>query len=163
MHGSTKFYKAAMASKPLVYIAAPLFSQAERKFNSELRKYLSSYFRVFLPQASCDLMPDLIKRGVPIKTAVRSVFSQDLEGVRRCRAIVVVLDGRSIDEGGAFELGLAYAFGKICVGLQTDVRRLAPFGNNPMIDGALEKITSSPRELRDWLRHRFAVRDEEEK
>ena len=142
----------------MLYVAAPLFSAAERKFNRELTNYLSPFFRVFLPQQCCDLVPNLLKRGMPIETAVQRVFSQDLQGVRKCNALVLVLDGRSVDEGGAFELGLAYALGKVCVGLQTDVRRLAPFGNNPMISGALEKIANSPRELRVWLIQRFAVR-----
>jgi hypothetical protein len=55
-------------------------------------------------------------------------------------ALLLILDGRTVDEGAAFELGIAYWRGKRCVGLQTDPRRLLPMGNNPMIACALERV-----------------------
>lgn len=79
-----------------------------------------------------------------------SIFRSDIEAIRTCDALVIVLDGRSVDEGAAFELGYACAIGKSCFGLQTDPRRLLPVGNNPMIVGALDAILPSTQEL---IRH----------
>jgi len=70
-----------------------------------------------------------------------------LAAIRNCDLLVIVLDGRSVDEGAAFELGYAYAIGKPCYGLQTDPRRLLPFGNNPMLQHALKAVVSNVRDL----------------
>jgi nucleoside 2-deoxyribosyltransferase len=37
-------------SKPMLYLAGPLFTEAERSFNETLRDILSEFFDVFLPQ-----------------------------------------------------------------------------------------------------------------
>lgn len=145
------------SKKTVLYLAAPLFSAAERSFNRQLKDALSDYFEVFLPQEDGALMPELLAKGASVKEASNAVFGMDVRAVKRCDAMLVVLDGRSIDEGAAFELGLAFALGKYCVGLQTDFRRLAPFGNNPMIDGALSKVFTTPDELVAWARgHNFS-------
>ncbi|MGY3362466.1 nucleoside 2-deoxyribosyltransferase [Bradyrhizobium sp. GM0.4] len=64
---------------------------------------------------------------------------------------MIVLDGRTVDEGAAFELGYAFAAGKVCVGLKTDPRMLLPIGDNPMIEVALRKIFHDEDELVDWI------------
>jgi nucleoside 2-deoxyribosyltransferase len=63
----------------------------------------------------------------------------------------VILDGRTVDEGAAFEMGYAHALGRPCVGLQTDPRRLLPIGNNPMLDGALQHIFKDVNEVIAWV------------
>jgi nucleoside 2-deoxyribosyltransferase len=62
------------------------------------------------------------------------------------------LDGRTIDEGAAFELGYCAAKDKKCFGLQTDNRRLLITGNNPMIEESLEKIFLNIKDLISWAR-----------
>jgi nucleoside 2-deoxyribosyltransferase len=148
-----------MKNKPSVYFAAPLFSQAELEFNRQVRDHLVPSFNVFLPQESGDLMFNLFRCGFSVKDAVQKVFAQDVAAIRRCDVFIILLDGRTIDEGAAFELGLAFALRKVCVGLQTDVRRLASFGNNPMIDGALEIVFSRVDEMAAWLEGRFPLAD----
>ena len=133
-----------------------MFSQGERQFNLEISDRLSGSFDVFLPQESGVLMPDLLYRGFSPRAAIRKVFARDLIAIQQCAALLIVLDGRSVDEGAAFELGLAYALRKVCIGLQTDLRRLAPFGNNPMIEGSLEGIFPRIDEAVCWLEQRFA-------
>jgi nucleoside 2-deoxyribosyltransferase len=64
--------------------------------------------------------------------------------------LLIVLDGRTVNEGASFELGVAYALEKTCLGLQTDPRRLLPIGNNPMIDAALSQVFASIHELICW-------------
>jgi nucleoside 2-deoxyribosyltransferase len=61
------------------------------------------------------------------------------------------MDGRTIDEGAAFELGYAFALGKACVGLKTDARSLFTFGDNPMIEGAVREIFHDETSLCRWL------------
>lgn len=138
-----------------LYVAAPLFSAAELTFNAELKAILSSYCEVFLPQQDGGLIVELVASGVPREQAVRQVFEIDVRAVQEADILLIVLDGRSVDEGACFELGLAYALGKVCVGLQTDQRRLLPTGNNPMLEAALLHVFSGVVELVAWIRGSF--------
>ena len=149
-----------LRNRPTVYVAAPLFSQAELAFNRQIKHELSKSFRVFLPQDDGDLMGNLLRCGLSVREAIRKVVAQDVVAVRNCDAVLIVLDGRGIDEGAAFELGVAFALQKVCIGLQTDVRRLAAFGNNPMIEGSVEKIFPAISEAVAWLEQRFAEKRE---
>ncbi len=97
-------------------------------------------------------MPDLLKVGHSFDHAKKIVFKNDLNAVRQCDVLFIVLDGRSIDEGAAFELGVAYSLGKPCIGFQTDFRRLSSFGNNPMIDGALDTTFTALHEVTSWAK-----------
>jgi len=137
---------------PSVYIAAPLFSLAEISFNATVRKSLAPYMTVFLPQQDGGLMTDLLRNGTPVLEARRLVFGRDIAAIRSCDYVVIVLDGRVVDEGASFELGFAYALGKECVGLKTDPRQLLPSGDNPMISGALSQTFTSFDQLVEWAR-----------
>lgn len=123
-----------------LYLAAPLFSVAERSFNSFLSESLRRHCDVYLPQEDGALMPTLLESGHSVAHASKIVFKNDLNAIRQCDILLIVMDGRAIDEGACLELGIAYALGKKCIGLQTDFRRLASFGNNPMIEGALDCV-----------------------
>lgn len=140
---------------PYLYFAGPLFSAAERSYNAFLKHQLSQYFEVYLPQEDGALMPDLLKSGMSTAQASKVVFSNDINAIKRSDIFLILLDGRTVDEGAALELGVAHAIGKRCIGLQTDFRRLAPFGNNPMIVGALDCVFGSGEELMDWCREKF--------
>lgn len=133
-----------------IYLAAPLFSEAELRFNIQVKEILDSYFEVYLPQEDGGLMVDMIKQGMSPTSAARRVFESDIKAIQQCDFLLIILDGRSVDEGAAFELGYAWAIGKICIGLQTDIRTLLPYGNNPMLSGALSFILKSIDELSMW-------------
>jgi nucleoside 2-deoxyribosyltransferase len=135
-----------------VYLAGPLFSDAERSFNLKLKRLLVPCFDVYLPQEDGGLLVDMIAEGAPPKVASRHVFLGDVQAIRDADLLIIILDGRSVDEGAAFELGFAYALGKPCYGLKTDPRQLLAIGNNPMIDGPLEYIFQSVDELVDWAK-----------
>jgi len=137
-------------NRPLVYLAAPLFSEAELKFNLSLTKRIEASLDVFLPQRDGGKLVDLIARGVEERTAYKSIFDRDLRALEAASALIIVLDGRAIDEGAAFELGYAYARSNQCFGLQTDPRRLLPAGNNPMIEMPLHKIFHSIESAGEW-------------
>jgi len=136
-----------VSKKPLVYLAAPLFSQAEKSFNEQLACHLGKYFAIYMPQRDGGLMVELIPRGQTVDDAARQVFAMDIRALNAASAVIAVLDGRTIDEGVALELGYAYALHKPCYGYQTDPRRLLPVGNNPMISGVLIRVAHSLDEL----------------
>ena len=143
--------------RPLVYLAAPLFSEAELEFNRFLAQVLEEYVDVYLPQRDGGKLVDLVAKGVAIDGASRSIFQLDVEAIRAADVLFLVMDGRAIDEGAAFELGLAYALGKRCVGLQTDPRRLLPFGNNPMIQVPLCLVLQSTDQAAKWASELFEL------
>jgi nucleoside 2-deoxyribosyltransferase len=134
-----------------VYLAAPLFSQAERARNKALQEAISDFANVYLPQEDGGLLLDLVRDGVPVEQAKSQIFRQDIDAITACDVLVIILDGRTVDEGASFELGYAFALGKVCVGLKTDPRMLLSIGDNPMIEVALREIFHEDGELVDWL------------
>ena len=136
--------------RPLVYLAAPLFSEGELAFNLALANRIQVSLDVYLPQRDGGKLVDLIARGVEERAAYKSIFDRDVQALDAAAALLIVLDGRSIDEGAAFELGYAYAHSKLCLGLQTDPRRLLPAGNNPMIEMPLQKVFRSIESAGQW-------------
>ena len=81
-----------------------------------------------------------------------SICAYDLGLIDSCDILVINLDGRVPDEGACVELGYAYAKGKPCFGLKTDIR-VSEFGiDNMMIAGTLKgKIARSIPELAGML------------
>ena len=143
-----------ISNRPNVYVAAPLFSAKEREWNSSLRNRLGEFCDVYLPQEDGSLLVDLVKNGMPVEEAKNAIFAGDLQAIERCDILLLVMDGRVIDEGASFELGYAYCRAKICIGLKTDVRSLLPIGDNPMIECALRGIFGDLDEISDWIRNR---------
>lgn len=133
-----------------MYLASPLFSEAELTFNKKLKSDLSEFFTVYLPQEDGFLLVDALRRGEDASEAAHKIFVADTTAINESDVVLAVLDGRTIDEGVAFELGYAYAIGKLCVGLQTDPRRLLPTGNNPMLQQALQQIFRDAGGLMEW-------------
>lgn len=113
----------------MIYLAGPLFSEAERRFNPSLTERLEdSGFRVFLPQR------DGVERDKPPYDEMtpeerrREIFLLDEAKILEADIILFVLDGRVPDEGACVELGIAYSHKeiggdkKLLVGLHTDSR-----------------------------------------
>lgn len=132
------------------YLAAPLFTPAERALNLQIDAVLSRHFEVFLPQRDGHLIPGRRLNQQSFNRVARRVFAGDIEAITGSDVVLAVLDGRTIDEGVAFELGVAFALKKVCVGFRTDSRVLLPWGINPMIEGALSDSVSSLAQLRRW-------------
>jgi len=144
-------------SKKKIYIAAPLFSEAEKRFNKLLKAELLPYFDVYLPQEDGMLIVDLVKIGISFKKASRIIFDADVHAINNADILLIVLDGRTVDEGAAMELGYAFSRGKRCIGFSTDPRTLLPEGQNPMIDGCLEITVHSIDILLTCLTHNTEV------
>lgn len=109
-----------------IYFAAPLFCKAELDFNANLASVLrKNGHEVFLPQEECGEKDNV------------SIFNDDIKHIDGCEIFLFVMDGRVPDEGASFELGYAYAKGKTCVGLKTDVRTSERGGDNIMLECSL--------------------------
>jgi nucleoside 2-deoxyribosyltransferase len=123
----------------LAYIAAPLFSDAEKVFNRLVDTALREVgLDTWLPQRDGGEAAPLVRQGADEDTVRRRLFKLDCDAIARCGVFVFVLDGRVPDEGGCVELGMAYARDLPCFGLQTDSRRFGGTdSNNLMIDYAL--------------------------
>lgn len=65
--------------------------------------------------------------------------------------MLIILDGRTVDEGAAMELGVAFSKGKTCIGYSTDPRTLLPNGQNPMISCCLATTVHSVNELLEFF------------
>ena len=97
-----------------LYLAGPLFTQAERSWNLRLAALLTrAGHSVFLPQAEVQAIATL---------DADTIFHVDVDGVRSADAVVAVLDGADPDSGTSFECGLAYALGIPIVAVRTDFR-----------------------------------------
>jgi nucleoside 2-deoxyribosyltransferase len=97
-----------------VYLAAPLFGEAEREFNEKIKSRLEeAEFSVFLPQEECN----------------ENIFDCCIENLKKSEAVIGVFDGPQVDDGTAFECGYAFAKSIPVVGLRTDFRRVGEFTN----------------------------------
>ena len=139
-----------MTDRPSSYIAAPLFSDAERAFNLTLADLLEPHLAVYLPQRDGLLLRDLRDAGEDSPETRRRIYAMDIDAIRACDVLLAVLDGPSVDDGVSFELGYAKCLGKTCVGLATDSRRAAGYFRNPMWDCALQTVFYSLPELLEW-------------
>lgn len=132
-----------------VYLAAPLFSEAECDFNRKLRdELISAGFNVFLPQEDSNNVKDMSDRQ-------KIIFNKNLKGIENSDIIVAVIDGADVDSGTAWEIGFAFAKAKPVLGLRTDFRTLGIEGIvNLMIERSVVICMSVP-ELLNHLKSRF--------
>ena len=99
-----------------VFLAAPLFSEAERNFNTQVAGELrAAGFDVWLAQEA-----PFIQEGSAEEK--KAIFDGDIKALRDSNVVLAVLDGIDVDSGVAFEMGYAYAIGKPIFGLRTDYR-----------------------------------------
>ncbi len=104
-------------SRYRLYLAAPLFSAAERHYNCQLAELLRKHlYDVYLPQDTGD---DSHTRD---RTAHQGIFEQNLAALAATDAVVAVIDGADADSGTAWEIGYAYAKGIPVVAIRTDFR-----------------------------------------
>ena len=99
-----------------LYLAAPLFSEAERAFNLALPDALSAAgHEVYLPQRDTP--------NVDGAARTTTVFRANLAAVAKADAVVAVCEGPQVDDGTAWEIGYAYGRNIPVYGLRTDARR----------------------------------------
>lgn len=137
-----------------IYIAGPLFSQAEKEFNERIDKHLRDWgFETFLPQRDGYLLADLMAQFSDKQEAIDTIFYKDIEEIKGCDIVLFVLDGRVPDEGACVEVGLAYAYEKECIGFKSDSRSLMGDMDNPLLVGVLKgRIAKSISELETFFK-----------
>jgi nucleoside 2-deoxyribosyltransferase len=134
-------------SRSQVYLAAPLFSDAERAFNLVLRDLLTTHgYSVYLPQDTGE--------GVEGRGSDRAIFDSHIRALDGAACLVAVCDGSDTDSGTAWEMGYAVAKGIPVIALSTD-RRGSWAGKrvNLMIRETAE-VVGTPKEILAALRSR---------
>jgi nucleoside 2-deoxyribosyltransferase len=105
--------------KPAVYLAGPLFTQAERSWNRELADALAARgYRMLVPQV---LSEQLITNTAEYDP--RALFRLAANSVQEADVVLAILDGPDPDSGTAFECGIAWSKEIPVVGLRTDFRK----------------------------------------
>lgn len=142
-----------------LYFAAPLFNEAERQFNTALAAQLEKAgFSVFLPQRD-----GVEKNQMPFKDMEpdvrrKAIFQLDEATIKESDIFLIILDGRTPDEGACVELGIAHTHRSLTgmpqhiVGLHTDLRAAFVGAKlNPMIKVPIDFITPHQEELLRYL------------
>jgi nucleoside 2-deoxyribosyltransferase len=121
-----------------IYLAGPMFTPYERTFLADCAGRLRSEgFDVFVPHEH-----GLVGRDA----TAEAVFAVDAGGVESADAVLAVLDGPSVDDGTACEIGLFHGLKqrdperKGVVGLLTDLRgeRRGDFATNLFVRGCID-------------------------
>src|SRR6478609_11288200 len=120
-----------------IYLAGPLFTTAEREFNTQLAVRLRSLgHELFVPQEN----PESERTG-------KAIFLKDLAGLDWADGVVAIMDGADPDSGTCWECGYAYATKKPVVLFRSDIRRAGDAGDipyNAMLIGAADAHIEHP-------------------
>ncbi len=122
-----------------IYLAAPLFTQAERRWLREFGAALVARgHEVFLPQDDASLP---LLRDPP---DFHGAFEGCRDAIDRCEVVVAVLDGPDADSGTAWECGYAYARNRPVVVVRTDFRGGEDAGLNLMLRRSASAVVEHP-------------------
>ena len=139
-----------------IYFAGPLFTPYERSFIDQCAAALrADGFEVFVPHEH--------ELATGVEVTATSIFTKDRYGIEHADAMLAILDGPSVDDGTACEIGMFHALmqsdrsKKGIVGLLTDIRgmRGESTGVNLFVRGAIEDVgllVASIDEARDVLK-----------
>lgn len=121
-----------------IYFANGLFSQADAEFNARVVAQIRDQYpliEVYLPQenASINDKNNYANSLMIAKADTDEVLASDL--------LVAVLDGPTIDNGVASEIGVAYQAKVPILGLYTDTRRLG--ADNQQKLNALQQVAEN--------------------
>lgn len=119
------------SNNKIIYLAGPLFTQAEQEFNLKIyNDLLGEGYQIFLPQKEC--------KGL---SSANEIFNKCLNGLNKAEIILAILDGPDADSGTCFEIGYAYANEIPVIGLRTDFRGSGDDGGlNLMLTKSCKKI-----------------------
>jgi len=133
-----------------IYLAAPLFSEAERSYNTTLAELLRQHaFVVYVPQEGGDDTP-CRDTGEHAR-----IYEENRKALSEADMVVAVIDGADADSGTAWEMGYASAQNKPVIALRTDFRRV---GNHEHVNLMLEQssvVVKSRDELLSQLKSAF--------
>ena len=116
-----------------VYFAAPLFSEAERGYNTLVAGVLrSNLYEVYLPQESGD------NSSTRDTKQQARLFLHNKKALDASDLVVAIIDGADADSGTAWEMGYAFGRGIPVIAVRTDFRRA---GNCERVNLMLEQST----------------------
>jgi nucleoside 2-deoxyribosyltransferase len=124
----------------MIYLAGPVFTLAERRFNEQLAgelERLGPALQVFLPQRY-----DNEFQNAPDFS--RKMFACLMGALDHCEVVVAILDGSDTDSGTSFEMGYARGRGKKVIGVRTDFRGSEDHGVNLMLSNACSDLVREP-------------------
>ncbi|CAK0782076.1 Nucleoside 2-deoxyribosyltransferase [Gammaproteobacteria bacterium] len=139
-----------------VYLAGPLFSEAERNWHMDTKRMLLE------AAAKKDIAMTIIWPYELItqeeieslaNEARDEIFRRCKEGLDKARIVVALLDGVQVDDGTAWEIGYFYGVRKTnhkIIGIRTDFRNAGESAGaivNAMIEISCDKIVHSRAEL----------------
>ena len=139
-----------------VYFAGPLFTSYERRYIDECAAMLrADGFDVFVPHEH--------ELGLGDSATAAEILAKDRPGIETANAMIAILDGPSVDDGTACEIGMFHGLMQVdaakkgIVGLLVDIRgrRGESAGINLFVQGVIEDvgaIVGSIEEARDVLR-----------
>ncbi len=124
-----------------IYLAGPLFTQAEKEFNLKLFDRLTaSGYHVFLPQQEC------------VGVEGEDIYKTCLSGLRAAAIVIAILDGADADSGTCWECGYASSQGTPIIAVRTDFRMSGDTGGfNAMLYYSAAKIVSGTDRLFDRI------------
>lgn len=97
-----------------IYLAGPLFSQAEIEWGYKVKA------------AILEKLGDVVEVVWPYEIAsgqAHKIFQTNLMALEECKLMVAILDGPQVDDGTAWEIGYHFARSGAAIGLRTDQRR----------------------------------------
>ena len=103
-----------------IYFANALFSQADINYNAQLAaqiRNLSPQIELYLPQENNDI------NDKQAYADSKMIAQADTEKLLPSDLVIAILDGNTIDNGVASEIGVAYAQKIPIIGLYTDTRQ----------------------------------------
>jgi nucleoside 2-deoxyribosyltransferase len=135
-----------MESKLTIYLAGPLFTEAERIWNKRLGEELVALIpnaEIVLPQVQA------MKYMKGASVDFQGLVEDCIRGLERAHVIVAVLDGSDADSGTCWECGYAYAKRKRIIGVRTDFRGSEDEGLNAMLRRTCSKVIYHPSTRED--------------
>lgn len=133
-------------SRYRIYLAAPLFSEAERSYNTYIADLLTkNLFDVYLPQDAGD---DSAGRS---RSEHERLFSVNKEALENSDVVVSIIDGADADSGTSWEMGYAYARGKTVIALRTDFRHVGAGEHVNLMLEQSSKVVTTPEQLLEAL------------
>ena len=125
----------------MIYIAGPLFSEAQREFLEKIDSICGKLkFKTFLPHRDA---------GICDGKNEDEVFKRDLEALDKCSLVVANITLSEADAGTCWEIGYSYAKNIPIMGLIDDIR--FDKTNFDLMLNKSVKIVRNLKELEDEL------------
>ena len=134
-----------------IYLAGPLFSEAERMWHLSFKKELEEVGHDVVWPGELVSNDDIAMWG---EDAAKNIMITDIDALLSCDIILALLDGTQVDDGTAWELGYAFCKGIPAFGIRTDFRNAGETKHgvvNAMIEGSLVRIFKNREEAIKYI------------